>query len=32
VRLPHEGAGYADVDSIVNPLPCPFNKVEALSY
>jgi hypothetical protein len=31
-RLPHEGASNADVDRIVNPLPCPFDELKAIGY
>ncbi len=31
-RLAHEGAGDTDIDSVVNPLPGPFDELEALGY
>jgi hypothetical protein len=31
-RTLHERASDADEDGIVDPLPCPFDEVEALGY
>jgi hypothetical protein len=30
--LQHDNEGDADGDDIVNPLPCSFDKMKALSY
>jgi len=31
-RLPHEGAGDADIDGVFDPLPCPLDELEAFGY